>query len=63
MLQCRRDLCVLGPGFRNLTLEDQAAMVLACRIADAEAYRTCEARHRQLVDWVEDVHEPPAKPD
>jgi len=35
-----------------MPLDDQAALVLACRIADAEAYRVCEIRHRSLADWI-----------
>ena len=62
MQRCAVELCVLGPGFVNLSREDQAAMVLACRIADAEAFRKCAARHGDLVDWVEDVHPPNPPP-
>ena len=29
-----------------------AAMLLACRIADAEAYRQCEIKQRALADWI-----------
>lgn len=52
MEPCKRQLCELRETFSSLTLEDQAAMILACRIADAEAYRTCDAKHSALVDFI-----------
>ena len=52
MEPCKRQLCELRETFTNLSLEDQAAMILACRIADSEAYRTCEAKHSALVDFI-----------
>lgn len=52
MQPCARLLCTLGPGFGNLSLEDQAAMIANCRALDAEAFRVCEARHRALVEWI-----------
>jgi len=35
-----------------MPLDDQAALVLACRIADAEAYRVCEAKHSRLRGFI-----------
>jgi len=55
MQPCARRLCTLGPGFGNLSLEDQAAMIANCRALDAEAFRVCEARHDALVKWIRDV--------
>jgi len=52
MQPCIVRLCELRPEFGNLTLEDQAAMILNCRALDAEAFRVCSARHRSLVDWI-----------
>jgi hypothetical protein len=52
MEPCKRQLCELRDTFTNLSLDDQAAMILACRIADSEAYRKCEAKHRSLVDFI-----------
>lgn len=52
MAPCARQLCVLRPEFDGLSLDDQAAMLLACRIADAEAYRQCEIKQRALADWI-----------
>jgi hypothetical protein len=52
MQPCASQLCTLRPEFARLDLPTQAAMVLACRIADAEAARRCERRHRELVEWI-----------
>ena len=53
MQACQRQLCVLRPEFDALSLDDQGALLLACRIADAEAYRTCQAKHEALKTWIE----------
>lgn len=52
MQPCQRQLCVIRDSFDGLTLDEQGAMLLACRIADSEAYRTCEAKHSALVDFI-----------
>lgn len=52
MAPCERQLCELRETFTNLSLEDQAAMILACRLADAEAYRACEVKQKALADWI-----------
>lgn len=52
MQPCQRQLCTLRPEFVNLELADQLAMILACRIADAEAYRRCEVKQKALAEWV-----------
>ncbi len=52
MQPCQRQLCVIRESFDGLTLDEQGAMLLACRIADAEAYRACEAKHSSLVDFI-----------
>lgn len=52
MAPCARQMCVLRPEFDGLSLDDQAAMLLACRLADAEAYRACEVKQRALADWI-----------
>jgi len=53
MEPCQRQLCVLRPEFVNLDLDSQAAMLLACKISDSEAFRACEAKNRALVDWIQ----------
>lgn len=55
MQPCVVRLCELRPEFGNMTLEDQAAMILNCRALDAEAFRVCAARHRSLVDWISEA--------
>jgi hypothetical protein len=55
MTPCAAALCELRPEFGNLSLEDQAAMILNCRALDAEAFRVCQARHKGLVDWIKDA--------
>lgn len=52
MQACQIQLCTLRPEIVNLDIADQFAMILACKIADAEAYRKCEAKHAALVKWV-----------
>jgi len=52
MEPCKRQLCELRETFKDMSLDDQAALILACRIADSEAYRTCEAKHSALVDFI-----------
>lgn len=53
MQPCSQQLCTLRPEIVNLELKDQLAMILACKIADAEAYRKCEAKQEALAGWVE----------
>lgn len=52
MAPCQIQLCTLRPEIVNLEFKDQLAMILACKVADAEAYRRCEAKHRALAEWV-----------
>lgn len=52
MAPCSLQLCMLRPEIVNLELKDQLAMILACKIADAESYRRCEAKQAALSDWV-----------
>jgi len=49
---CQIQLCTLRPEIVNLEVKDQLAMILACKIADAEAYRKCEAKHDALAKWI-----------
>lgn len=44
---------MLRPEIVNLELKDQLAMILACKVADAETYRRCEAKHAALVEHIE----------
>lgn len=52
MVPCERKLCTLRPEFDGMTLDDQAALLLACRLADSEAYRQCEVKQRALADFI-----------
>ena len=52
MVPCVVQLCTLRDTFKDMSLDDQGALILACRIADAEAYRACEVKQRALVDWI-----------
>jgi hypothetical protein len=45
-------LCVLRPEIVALEIQDQLAMLLACKLADAEAYRRLELKHKTLVEWI-----------
>lgn len=51
-MPCVVQLCTLRETFKDMSLEDQAALILACRISDAEAYRQCEVKQRALIDWI-----------
>lgn len=53
-MPCVVQLCTLRETFKDMSLEDQAAMILACRIADAEAYRACQVKQKALADWIMD---------
>ena len=53
MQACAVQLCTLRPEIANLELADQLAMILACKIADAEAYRKCSAKQEALSEWME----------
>jgi hypothetical protein len=52
MQPCQAQMCTLRPEIVNLDIEDQLAMILACHLADMEAYRRCEAKHKALVEYV-----------
>ena len=52
MQPCSLQLCTLRPEIVNLDLPDQLAMILACKIADAEAYRLCSLKQETLAEWV-----------
>lgn len=52
MAPCVIQLCTLRPEIVNLEFKDQLALLLACKIADAEAYRKCQAKQEALADWV-----------
>lgn len=45
-------LCRLRPEFKDLELADQAALILGCRLADAEYARLLERKHKELADWI-----------
>lgn len=53
MVPCVVQLCTLRETFKDLSLEDQAALILACRIADSEAYRACSVKHDALRSFIE----------
>lgn len=46
------ELCRLPERFDTLPLEDQARLILECRIKDAAVYRDCAARQAELADWI-----------
>lgn len=52
MAPCQIQLCTLRPEIVNLDPADQFAMILACKIADSEAYRKCELKQKALAEWV-----------
>jgi hypothetical protein len=52
MSQCAVQMCMLRPEVVNLEPADQLAMILACHIADMEAYRKCQAKQESLVTWI-----------
>lgn len=52
MQPCAVELCKLRPELVNLELKDQLALVLACKIADAQAFAKCAEKQRALTDWV-----------
>lgn len=53
-MPCQQQLCTLRPEYVNLLPDDQAAMELACKIADAAAYRACQVKQKALADWIRD---------
>lgn len=55
MQPCAVRLCELRPEFGNLSLEDQAAMILNCRALDAEAFRVCAVKHDALAKWISEA--------
>jgi hypothetical protein len=52
MQPCAAQLCTLRPEIVNLDPADQAAMILACKIADATAFAKCAEKQRTLTEWV-----------
>jgi hypothetical protein len=54
MSQCEIQMCTLRPEVVNLDSADQFAMILACHIADMEAYRKCQAKQEALATWIEE---------
>lgn len=52
MQACQIQLCTLRPEIVNLEIPDALAMMLACKIADAEAYRKCALKQKALADFV-----------
>lgn len=43
-------MCQLRPEFVDLSLDDQAAMVLSCRVVDAEDKRRLELDYNAVVE-------------
>lgn len=54
MAACPIQLCTIRPEIVNLELKDQLAMLLACRIADANAYFKCSAKQQAEAKWIEE---------
>lgn len=46
------DTCKLRPEFVNLELPEQAAMILACEIANADIRRQWQIKHGCLVRFI-----------
>ena len=44
--------CTLRPEFVNLELPDQAAMVLACEVVNAQIRREWQRKHGCLAEWI-----------
>lgn len=47
------ELCQLPERFDSLELDDQARLILQCRIKDAAVHRDCAARQQALREWIE----------
>lgn len=52
MQPCPAQLCVAPKGADQLPLDAQAQVIDACRLEDAEKYRECERKQRELVEWI-----------
>ncbi len=52
MEPCQIQLCKLRPEITQLDFPDQMAMLLACKEADAEAFRRCALKQAALSNWV-----------
>lgn len=52
MQRCN-SLCTLPARFDNLPLEEQAQLLIACRIRDYTEHEVCSARQRALAEWIE----------
>lgn len=46
-------LCQLRPEIVNMAIEDALALIVNCRVMDAETYRRLEAKHAALRTWIE----------
>lgn len=46
-------LCQLRPEIVNMAIEDALALIVNCRVMDAETYRRLEAKHGALRTWIE----------
>lgn len=44
-------LCKLPEGFADQSLDEQAAMTLACHTINTVEYAKCWVRHEALIDW------------
>ncbi len=51
-------MCTLRPEIVNLDIADQLAMILACHIADMEAYRKCQVKQESLAEWIKARQKP-----
>jgi len=48
-----RQLCQLRPEIVNMDISDALALILNCRVVDAERYRVLERKHGELRNWIE----------
>ena len=47
------DVCRLRPEFVNLELDDQAAMLLGCELANSAIRRQWQQKHGCLAEWIQ----------
>lgn len=48
-----RQLCQLRPEIVNMAIEDALALILNCRLVEAERFRVLERKHAALRTWIE----------
>lgn len=46
-------LCQLRPEIVDMAIEDALALILNCRVVDAERYQRLSRKHAELRKWIE----------